>query len=166
MNSSKTHGFQIVAWAVVTLALVGCESAARLEPVRARTVTQGRAAMERFYQPMVVNAAAQDMSIADFHFVPHTTVLNNTGEVRLDMLLGILDQHGGIVRYDTPATDEKMIQSRLDSIRSYLADAGCDMSRVDVKTMLSGGRGMSAASAMEIAARGTTGAGAAAGGNP
>ncbi|NOS99399.1 MAG: hypothetical protein HOP29_02095 [Phycisphaerales bacterium] len=103
--------------------------------------------MHRFYEPMIDNGAAHDMSVADVHFVPHNTELNDLGTHRLDRLILVLDRYGGTVRYETLETDEDMMGARLASVERYLATAGLDMSRVEVKSMMSGGRGTTAARA-------------------
>ena len=87
---------------------------------------------------MADNAMLHDMSIADFHFVPHTRELSGTGIARLDRMAVMLDTYGGTVRYETYATDEAFVQERLDHVGEYLATTGCDMTRVEIKTMLSG----------------------------
>lgn len=96
------------------------------------------------YANMVDNAILHDMSIADFHFVPHTSELSGTGVARLDRMGPLLDTYGGTVRYETQATDEVLVQARLDHVREYLTVVGCDMDRIELRAMLSGGRGMSA----------------------
>lgn len=97
---------------------------------------------------MVDNALLHDMSIAEIHFVPHTRELSGTGIARLDRMAMMLDTYGGTVRYETDITDEEFVQKRLDHVHEYLATTGCDMSRVEVKAMMSGGRGMSAVKAL------------------
>ncbi len=97
---------------------------------------------------MVDNALLHDMSIAEIHFVPHTRELSGTGIARLDRMAVMLDTYGGTVRYETDVTDEEFVQKRLDHVHEYLATTGCDMSRIDVKAMMSGGRGMSAVKAL------------------
>jgi len=102
---------------------------------------------------MVDNALLHDMSIAEIHFVPHTRELSGTGIARLDRMAMMLDTYGGTVRYETDVTDEAFVQKRLDHVHEYLATTGCDMSRVEVKAMMSGGRGMSAVKALAAEAR-------------
>lgn len=110
---------------------------------------------------MVDNALLHDMSIAEIHFVPHTRELSGTGIARLDRMALMLDTYGGTVRYETVVTDEAFVQKRLDHVHEYLATTGCDMSRVEVKAMMSGGRGMSAVKALaaEVKAAEVEGAG-------
>lgn len=105
---------------------------------------------------MADNAAMQDMSLADFHFVAHTTELSGTGVERLDRLAAILNTYGGVVRYETFITDDELIIGRLDHVREYLAMAGCDMEVSGVKPMMSGGRGLAADRAIEIRKAGVT----------
>jgi hypothetical protein len=62
--------------------------------------------------------------------------------------------YGGTVRYETFETDEELIGERLENVREYIAFAGCNMDRVQVKAMMSGGRGMTAEDAMRIRAKG------------
>ena len=102
---------------------------------------------------MADNALMHDMSVAEIHFVPHTRELSGTGIARLDRMALILDTYGGTVRYETFVTDEAFIQKRLDHVHEYLATTGCDMSRVEVKAMMSGGRGMSAVNALAAEAK-------------
>ncbi len=105
---------------------------------------------------MVDNAMLHDMSIADIHFVPHTSELSGTGIVKLDRFAILLDTYGGTLRYDTFIEDEELIEQRLEHTREYLAMAGCDMSRVRVETMMPGGRGLPAVDAIEAKERAET----------
>ena len=105
---------------------------------------------------MVDNAILQDMSVSDIHFVPHTSEISGTGATRLDRMARLLDTYGGTVRYETYLTDEQMIQKRLEHVGEYLALAGCNMSRVELNAMQSGGRGMPAIEAIKAYERGTS----------
>ena len=108
-------------------------------------------AMHRFHDPMVDNAAAYDMSVADIHFVPHTSHLNDLGVRRLDRLAVILEKYGGTVRYETHSTDKDANVARLAEVGRYLSDLDLDMAKVEIVEGMSGGRGMSATDA--VAAR-------------
>jgi len=114
---------------------------------------QDPTSMHRYYNPMIQNAAAYDMSVADIHFVPHTPRLNDLGVRRLDLLSGTLEEYGGTVRYETDSIDKDHIEARLAEVRIYLTDIGVDLSRVEVASMMSGGRGMSAEEAIRATAR-------------
>lgn len=98
---------------------------------------------------MVDNAILSDMSVADIHFIPHTSELSGVGEARLARMAKLLNTYGGTVRYETKLDDETMIQERLDHVREYLALTGCDMSRVRLATMMAGGCGMPGDEAVE-----------------
>jgi hypothetical protein len=101
------------------------------------------------------NAILSDMSVADIHFVPHTSELSGIGVARLDRMAAMLNTYGGTVRYETDLRDEDLMQKRINNVREYLAVAGCNMDRVEVKAMISGGRGMAADKAMIVEAKGT-----------
>jgi len=103
-----------------------------------------------YYTDMADNAMLQDMSVADIHFVPHTAELSGTGAARLNRMATLLDTYGGTVRYETFNANEEMVKHRLEHVREYLALTGCDMGRVQVKTMISGGRGMTASKAIHL----------------
>lgn len=98
---------------------------------------------------MVDNAMLHDMSIADHHFVGHTAEISGTGVARLDRFAPILNAYGGVVRYETYCEDEALVSTRIEHVREYLALAECDMDRVEIERMISGGRGMSASEAVE-----------------
>ena len=104
---------------------------------------------------MADNAMLHDMSVADIHFVPHSAELSGTGAARLDRMATLLDAYGGTVRYETFITDEALVKQRLENVREYLALTGCEMDRVSIKTMISGGRGMTATKAIKVDAKGT-----------
>ena len=104
---------------------------------------------------MADNAMLHDMSVADVHFVPHTAELSGTGAARLNRMATLLDTYGGTVRYETFNTDEAFVKLRLEHVREYLALTGCDMGRVEIKAMISGGRGTSATKAILVDAKGT-----------
>jgi len=124
-----------------------------------RSTADARLATYRSFSYMADNAAMHDLSIADFHFVPHTTELNGTGVARLDRLAGALKVYGGTVRYETFSTNNELLDQRMAHVREYLALTGCDMERVQVETKLSGGRGLSAEDAIKIRKKGTAASG-------
>lgn len=97
---------------------------------------------------MVDNAILHDMSISDIHFIPHSNELSGTGVFRLDRMAPLLNTYGGIVRYETIETDKERLKARISYVEEYLSVVGCDMENIEVKIMLSGGRGMSASKAL------------------
>ena len=154
---SGSHRWKYCLAVLPTLLVV---TSACNRPMTATDLTVERMEQTRWIsQPnftyMVDNAILHDMSIADVHFVPHTYELSGTGTAKLERMAYLLNAYGGTVRYETLATDEKMIQQRLDRVCEYLALAGCNMDRVEVMAMLSGGRGMPADEAIEIKEKGT-----------
>jgi hypothetical protein len=95
------------------------------------------------------------MSVADIHFVGHSNEISGVGQVRLDRMARQLNTYGGLVRYETDGTDQELIKQRIDHVREYLTLVGVDMNRVEVKPMISGGRGMPGPEALEHYKRGT-----------
>ncbi len=104
---------------------------------------------------MADNGMIHNMSVVDFHFVPHTAELSGTGVTRLDRLAPYLETYGGTVRYETYLGDEALVGKRMLHVREYLALAGCDMQRVKVERLISGGRKMAATEAIDIKEKGT-----------
>lgn len=108
-----------------------------------------RATLYKGFAYMGDNALLDDMALADTHFILHTDELSGMGEVRLERMVPLLNTYGGTVRYETSLTDETMIEERIEHAREYLVSAGCDMDRIEVRAMMSGGRGMPAKQAIE-----------------
>ncbi|MGB2985919.1 MAG: hypothetical protein WBE26_08550 [Phycisphaerae bacterium] len=104
---------------------------------------------------MIDNAILRDMSVADIHFIPHTGELSGIGEARLNRMATLLDTYGGTVRYETLEDDEALIEQRLGHVREYLELTGCNMGRVEVAAMMSGGRGLPGDEAVEKYTQGT-----------
>ncbi len=140
------------------IAFSGCSSAPPTE--RLNAPPQGAAdrasSLSESFAYMVDNAILHDMSVADIHFIPHSSELSGTGVVRLARLSPMLTEYGGIVRYETYEKDEKLVSERLAHVQEFLTEEGCDMSRVQVKTMISGGRGLRATDAIRIQNKGTS----------
>jgi len=146
---------------LLPLAVAGCDSCQRCrDPITATDVQtqrmeRGLESPQQHLKDMADNAVLSDMAVADFHFVAHTAELSGTGAARLDRLGPLLDTYGGTVRYETFETDEKLVKQRLEHVREYLTTTGCDMARVDIKAMISGGHGMPANKAIVIDLKGT-----------
>jgi hypothetical protein len=118
-------------------------------------IAKSREEPREHFTYMVDNAMLHDMSVADVHFVPHTAELSGTGAARLNRMATLLDAYGGTVRYETFSTDDAMVKHRLEHVREYLALTGCDMGRVEIKAMISGGRGLAATKAIQVDLKGT-----------
>lgn len=118
-------------------------------------MNESREAGTPWLDDMADNATLHDMAVADFHFVPHSAEISGTGEARLDRMAPMLSHYGGTVRYETSSTDKALVDQRIAHVKEYLKLAGCDMAKVKVESMISGGRGMPAERAMKIAEKGT-----------
>lgn len=145
----------ILAPALLALSVLACNRPLTATDLLVQRMDETRGVSRPNYTYMADNAALHDMALADIHFVPHTSELSGTGVARLDRLAPLLEAYGGTVRYETLSTDQALLRKRLDHLREYLALAGCDMDRVEVEAMLSGGRGMPADDAIIIRKKGT-----------
>lgn len=145
----------VLAPAVLALSGSACNRPLTATDLILQRMDETRGVTAANYTYMVDNAVLHDMALADIHFVPHTSELSGTGAARLDRLAPLLEAYGGTVRYDTLLTEDALLGSRLDHVREYLALTGCDMDRVEVEAMLSGGRGMPADDAIKIKVKGT-----------
>lgn len=138
----------------IILATGACNKPLTTPDGREWTTQQVRADLDRFWNAMTDSAITRDMSMADIHFVAHTSHVNTTGASRLDRLAPILETYGGLVRYDTALIDDEMIASRIESLHEYLTTAGVDMKNVEIKRMLSGGRTITGAEGVPVQQRG------------
>lgn len=154
---SRTFRQTLTAMCFATI-LVGCSGKVPgLNPNEvASTGTKMDAALDaprEWEQNMSDNALLHDMSLADIHFVPHTTELSGTGAARLDRMALLLDTYGGTVHYETLMLDnEELVNARIEHAREYLSLVGCDMSKVNIKFGLAQGRGQRASLALETRA--------------
>ncbi len=158
--SGTTRSLCLVMTGAATLAVASVACNARSKPftpaaVEMQHMDHAKAHYGSHLTDMADNALLQDMCVADFHFVAHSGELSGTGVHRLDRMALLLNTYGGTVRYETNLRDEELINKRLDHVREYLAVAGCNMDRVEVKAMLSGGRGMAADKAIIVDLKGT-----------
>lgn len=103
---------------------------------------------------MTDNAALSDMSIADIHFVPHTSELNSLGADRLSRIAQLIETYAGTVRYATNLQDQELIDQRLTHARDFLAAAGADMDRVTVAVAMAGADYVHADEAIEARDKG------------
>ena len=139
---------------VAFFSLSGCGSPTQ----RLNAPPQGQAEypsdLQPFFSYMVDAAIVSDASIADIHFVPHTTELNSLGTTRLSRMAAFLDAYGGTVRYTARTADEDLVDPRLAHVRDFLATTGIDMSRIDVQVALAGSEHTSAERAVEATEKG------------
>ncbi len=127
---------------MLVLAVSGCNEMRTATDLHVSRMDEARASYGRHISYMVDNAIMNDMSVADIHFVRHTSELNSTGTARLDRMARLLDVYGGQVRYEATSPDDEIVKERIEHIREYLVLAGCSMERIDVAVMRAGGRGM------------------------
>jgi hypothetical protein len=111
--------------------------------------------IENTSRAMSDNAVLHNMALTDVHFIPCSTELNSTGTKRLERLVPYLNHYGGTIRYATYLTDEAFVAERLKHVHDYLKTTECDFDRVEIKAMMSGGRMMTAAEAIDIVKQGT-----------
>jgi hypothetical protein len=110
---------------------------------------------DKHWQQMSDNAMISDMTLWDYHFVPHTSELSGAGAERLTRLAFYLDTYGGTVRYDTSVTDEGLIKDRIAHAHEYLKVSGADVSRVQIEAQLPGGQQFAAREGIRMMERGT-----------
>ncbi len=129
--------------AIIAVAPIGCSEQLmeRREPPLLHQPANVDA-MQRYYEPMVKNAAAHNMTVADGYFFPHTGMLNSLGAKQLDRVCVVLDQFGGTVRYETRSTDDELVAARLAAVEQYIIDTGVETTNIEVTAALSGGRGI------------------------
>lgn len=137
------------------IACVSCNGGITATDLALAKMDEAKANAGTHHQHMIDNAMLHDMTVVDHYFVPHTAELSGTGAHRLDRLAPYLMTYGGVVRYQSYAADNDLADQRIDHVREYLALAGCDMDRVQVKRMISGGRGLPAEDAIEVQQKGT-----------
>lgn len=137
------RGFgRLTALPMLVVALSACNGMRSSTDLLTKRMDEAKASYGRHLTYMVDNAILNDMSVADAHFVLHTSELNGIGAARLDRMARLLNTYGGRVRYETTSNDEAMVGERIQHVREYLALAGCKMDRVEVSVGRAGGHGM------------------------
>lgn len=143
---------------VIATSAVGCNAPGRnalpSTVIANRKMNEMKRNANQHLRDMADSAMLHDMAIVDEHFVPHTTELNGTGAARLERMAILLNTYGGTVRYDSRSVASEMVGDRIAHIREYLEVSGCDMSRVKVETMMSGGYGERAVKSIAVDDRG------------
>lgn len=138
----RSNVMRSVTVVLALTAMIGCQGKYRTAVTRdMQRMDETLAAPRAHLSNAVDNGILHDMSLADFHFVPHSTELSGSGVARLDRMALMLDTYGGVVRYETATTDERLIEGRLDHVREYLSLVGCSMEKITLATGVSGGRG-------------------------
>ena len=114
------------------------------------TLEEARWNAEARYQAMMDNALISDMSVADIHFVPHTTVLNSLGEQRLQRYADLLMYQGGTLYLETASQDEAKQKARIASVQEFLASAGIEDDRLAAEIGIRAGHGIAAVEAIQV----------------
>ena len=104
---------------------------------------EARASAGKHFTYMVDNAILRDMSLADIHFIAHTTELSGVGTIRLKRMAKLLNTYGGTIRLDTTQADESVLAERMSHVREFLALSGCELEHVEIEVSAPGGRGFS-----------------------
>lgn len=139
---SRTKELVSLLSGVAVVVLAGCHGDCRTATQQNMDrMDREQAAPRDYLANQVDNAILHDMSLADFHFIPHSKELSGSGVARLDRMALMLDTYGGTVRYETALTDKALIKGRLDNVKEYLTLVGVSMEKVALTTALSGGRG-------------------------
>lgn len=124
---------------------VGCE---RKQQTQMNAPPQGYApespASSDYYAYHNDQGMMADMSIADIHFIPHSSDLSGTGVARLERYAELLANSGGTLNYDTNLSDSMLIERRMSTAQTYLAKCMSNSKRVDIVLGMPGGPGMRA----------------------
>ncbi len=112
--------------------------------------TSRRSDLQANYVYMTDKAILMDSSITDIHFEPHVADLSGLGVRHLTRLAELLSECGGVVRYDTESRDAELVAARLEAARGFLASAGFDTEKTQLREAMAGSSGMTAAEAIII----------------
>jgi len=157
-GNHRSLGLVIAGAAAFAVVSIACNSHSKpFTPtaVQMQHMDHAKAHYGKHMTDMTDNALLHNMAVADFYFVAHTSELSGTGVDRLDRMAPLLNTYGGTVRYETDLGDEDLLKKRMAHVREYLAVAGCNMDRVEVKAMISGGRTIAADKAIIVDLKGT-----------
>ena len=112
---------------VLGIAVCGCEDI-KWPPFEPTMVN--RPLIEERLDRMADNADFSNMSIAGYHFVPHTRALTSLGEDRLDRYAPFLEEYGGTLRVQPNGGSEALNSQRLATVREYLSAKGISPARM------------------------------------
>ncbi len=138
---------------LLSVALIACSACRNYESSTDREhfrMDQTKSTYGEHFTYMADNALMHDMSLVEMHFIPHSSEISGVGAARLERMARILNTYGGTVRYAGEEPDPKRVEQRLDHIREYLALSGCNMERVTIEEMISGGGPAPAEEAVQV----------------
>lgn len=134
----------------VVIGLAGCQSTPKEEPAEMDAAPTQAQDVRGTYDHMADAAALADMTISDYHFIPHRAFLTPLGEQRLTQLAALMHEYGGQVRFNTDSKDGQLIEDRFNAVIAYLDEQGVDVTQ-DVLTLdMPGSIGMPASETMLI----------------
>lgn len=111
---------------IAVLAAFGCESPG----ARLNAPPHGEQAekpdMQGTFVYMADNALLENMTVCDYHFLPHRDLLTGLGKQRLARLAALMEEYGGTIRFDTTLEDEALVADRTQAIIAYLHELGVD----------------------------------------
>jgi len=134
------------------LILHGCQEKTNSIKTWDEKRAQDRHEMEDNLSMMVDSAMLFDLSLADIHFVPHTTYLNDLGERRLSRYLELLKDYGGTLHLESSTLDGDFRLARVEHIVDFLASSGVDGSRIEILEGIPRSLGIAAFEAIEVRA--------------
>jgi hypothetical protein len=111
--------------------------------------------VQEYFVYMVDNAMLHDMSVADIHFIPHTSEISSLGVRRLNRYCELLKDHGGTLYVESVETDPELVAARISNVAGFLAMSGLTEPHVTVQAGLSAGRKTEASEAIRIKEEGT-----------
>ena len=142
--------------AVLVSIPLGCSEMRSSTMIQVDRMAESREAYGDHFTYMVDNAILSDMSLADIHFVAHTSELSGVGAARLERMAKLLNTYGGKIRYETALGDEVMLAERMAHVCKFLALSGCELEQVEIAVMAPGGRRMSGQEAVAKYQRGVS----------
>ncbi len=145
MRPKRTLGLCML----LILTLVGCVDPAPSQRVNSPFMsdTESRSNVSEFFAYHNDQGMISDQSLADIHFIPHSTHLSGTGESRLKRYAELLAETGGTLHYDTPIRDAKLVEARLTTARRFLRQKVAGKHVIKVVLGMPKGRGMDAVEA-------------------
>lgn len=145
MRLKRTLGLCVL----LILTMVGCVDPAPSQRVNSPFMldTESRSNIGEIFAYHNDQGMISDQSIADIHFIPHSTRLSGTGKTRLERYAELLADTGGTLHYDTPIQDVKLVEARLTTAKRFLRQKVAGKHVVKVVLGMTKGRGMDAAEA-------------------
>jgi hypothetical protein len=128
----------------------GCQQSEKRLNAPPHGVPEETADLQGTFVYMHDNALLADMTVSDYHFMPHRAGLTTLGKQRLDRLASLIEAYGGDIRFNTDLADEALVRSRTDAIVAYLGELGVDTRTHPIQRAMPGGAGMTATEAVLI----------------